>query len=159
MVLKQILDKTTLKDVQKAYLKYYPGWDDAHIDKVYNTLTSIKPSQDIDMTINIREDDANHFPGDDSYEVFGSNGTYKPNATNILYEQGEEPLEEFALEFYKWEDWLDMEVSIKTLKKYDNDEIVALCIFEMTVFGYCQEDITAQKTNVFDLINQNILEI
>ena len=52
----------------------------------------------------------------------------------------------------KWEKWLGMDVAPETLYNFNELEIIAHCLFEMTFCGYEQEEIQEQ----FDSINRTV---
>ncbi len=47
----------------------------------------------------------------------------------------------YGLEFTDWAEWLDMEIEPETLSRYAEVDIIGHCLWEMTFFGYSQEDI------------------
>ncbi len=58
----------------------------------------------------------------------------------------------YAIEFVKWEKWLGMKLATETLNNFNELEIIAHYLFEMTFCGYEQEEIQEQ----FDSINKAI---
>jgi hypothetical protein len=47
----------------------------------------------------------------------------------------------FALERTPWASWLGMELDAKTLEDFSEFDILAHCLYQMTFFGFSQEDI------------------
>ncbi|MBM7562586.1 DUF6557 family protein [Fusibacter tunisiensis] len=47
----------------------------------------------------------------------------------------------FALGFCKWEEWANAEIIIEADLMISGDELAALCIYEMTFYGFDQETI------------------
>ena len=142
MNLKEMLEKTSLNKVKESYLKFYPDWDDTPIEKIYDTIKTITPSkQENILTINLEESE--DIMGE-SYEIYGTTGEIE-NDRLIRY----------SMDFVDWDMWLNMEVNEDLFKKYDYDDIMALCLFEMTMFGFCPEDIKNQRDNIRNLIKNN----
>jgi hypothetical protein len=56
----------------------------------------------------------------------------------------------FALEFTPWVKWLGMELDTKTLDKFSEFDIVAHCLYEMTFFGFTQEDIKTAEEELME---------
>lgn len=50
----------------------------------------------------------------------------------------------YAIEFEKWEKWLGMEIADETLENFNELEIIAHCLFEMTFCGFEEEEIQEQ---------------
>lgn len=52
--------------------------------------------------------------------------------------------DEYAIEFVPWSEWLGMEISTETQVKYSELEILAHCLWEMTIAGYSEAAIKNQ---------------
>ena len=61
----------------------------------------------------------------------------------------------YAIEFVRWEKWLDMECDQECLDKIGADKFVAACLWEMTFIGYDQEEIQGEK----DKLNESVESI
>ena len=57
----------------------------------------------------------------------------------------------FAIEITPWAEWLGMELDEYTLKGFSEFDIAAHCLYEMTFFGFTQEDI---RTAADEISNQ-----
>jgi hypothetical protein len=58
-------------------------------------------------------------------------------------------LEHFDITPVPWKEWLGMEISDKTAKELDLNEIVALCLNEMTFSGFDEDTIQQYWTDLF----------
>jgi len=56
----------------------------------------------------------------------------------------------FVLEFTPWSKWLGMELDEHTLEKFSEFDIVAHCLYEMTFFGFTQEDIKTAEEEIVE---------
>lgn len=54
----------------------------------------------------------------------------------------------FALELTPWANWLGMEIHAKTLQDFSEDDILAFCLYQMTFFGFTQEDIQITSAEI-----------
>ena len=139
MILFDLLKKSNWDDVKTFLLKYYTANDSNIINPVisrdkyelvYNSLFKID-AEIYDMFIEISyqtyEDDNEIYP-----EVYGTN--------NTLNEDGDK-LEKIDLSSNPWKEWLGMKVSERIINEIDLNEIVALCLYEMTLWGMDEETI------------------
>lgn len=46
----------------------------------------------------------------------------------------------FGIEFTPWKDWVSMNVTSETLARLPIEDIVGACLYEMTFFGFSEED-------------------
>ena len=100
--------------------------------KVYEELLNLKPKKS-DCILKIK-----HVKNDEEeYEdVFGTSKNDD---------------QDYALEFTYWQEWLDMEIDSKTLKKYSKPSIIANCIYEMTFFGFDQKKIKKKMDELLEM--------
>ncbi len=54
----------------------------------------------------------------------------------------------FALGFCKWEEWANAEIIIEDDLMLAEEELVALCIYEMTFYGFDQESILKELNDL-----------
>lgn len=47
----------------------------------------------------------------------------------------------FALGFTRWEDWVNAKIVIQDNLDVSNDELIAICLYEMTFYGFSQNEI------------------
>ena len=50
----------------------------------------------------------------------------------------------FALGFTRWEEWVNAKIDIQDGLEVNPAELVAICLYEMTFYGFNQEDIKAE---------------
>jgi hypothetical protein len=53
-----------------------------------------------------------------------------------------------AIEFTPWKTWLGMEISTKTLKEFNELEIISHCLYEMTFVGFNEADIQKELSSL-----------
>ncbi len=86
----------------------------------------------------------------DNTEYVNVSGYY----TNPKDNTGEHTMS-LAIEFTPWNEWLGMDVSPESLSEFNELEIIAHCLYEMTFVGYGEEEIQAE----LDKINESAEEI
>ena len=143
MIFKEIVDKTEWNEVEKKFAELYPEQEKniEGYELVFEHLKILTP-KDSRMTINIKfvePDKEDKIFGDDEpwHDIFGTDGSMNE------YLEGEE--QSFAIELTEWEEWLSMKIGEETLKNYSKIDIISHCLWEMTFFGYNQEEIQGQK--------------
>ena len=60
----------------------------------------------------------------------------------------------YAIEFYPWDTWISLFVTKDTLDTFSKEEIVAGCLYEMTFFGYEEEDVREQEEKLINTIEE-----
>lgn len=141
----ELLKEHSRDDVAHAILRVYPD-QDKNIEgykHVFDSLKLLTPTQ-TDMRIvieNIWDPSTKEYYPD----VSGKNGTLVGEHTPKGEDDANSDQEQsFGIEFQEWSEWLDMELDANTLENFSEEEIIAHCLWEMTFFGYTQEEI--QKT-------------
>ena len=66
-----------------------------------------------------------------------------------LYHSVTNDVTPYALEFTDWSEWLGMNISDLTLSSYSEREIIAHCLYEMTFFGYSNDEIFNKSQELF----------
>ena len=134
--------------VELTLLNLYPDQQEI-IDQyknVFDSLLIMEPEND-EMLIVLTEYEC------DDDEENESKSTYVDVSGRKLEPETDNSLtDSYAIEFVKWEKWLGMEVAPETLYNFNELEIIAHCLFEMTFCGYEQEEIQEQ----FDSINRTV---
>ena len=134
MTLKDCVDSTSWKQVKTEILAVYPNAEEPLLgyQVVYERLRAMSPSpitsDNRNLSIHIQWETV---PGEESYwGVWG----IRPN----------EP-DKYGLEFMAWSDWLQL--PLIPPEEMSPAKIVALCLYEMTWYGYDEEHIakTMQK--------------
>ena len=130
--LRDLLARLGWPAVEAALIGAYPDEAErAHRYRaVYERLASLEPVPcDFMLRIEPRKDDHEQW-----LEVYGEDGS--------LREDGE--LERFALELMPWSKWLGVAVPEELRRELGDAEIVAHCLYEMTVAGFDEETIQAE---------------
>ena len=90
--------------------------------RVYATLLELHPEANgTEVHIEFKKED-----GFGDFDVYGT----KPGSRDA-----------WSLALTRWELWLGMEAAPFALRRFSHSEIVAHCIYEMSFFGYDQEEI------------------
>ena len=54
----------------------------------------------------------------------------------------------FALGFTRWEEWVNATIVIQDDLDVSHDELIAICLYEMTFYGFSQEEIAQEFKHV-----------
>jgi len=125
--LKELITKYAWAEIRSALLRLYPDQEKsiAGYQHVYDMLLrlSAKPTP---MAIMIEK--------------------YTDDFTDTPYDtvSGRDETGSYGIEFTDWSEWLGMDIDASTLAAYPELDIIAHCLWEMTFFGYSQEDIHKQ---------------
>ena len=109
--------------------------------RVFESLQLMQPEND-DMLIVLTEyecdtDDESQ-PTSTYVDVSGRKQEPEPNSLTNSH----------AIEFVKWQNWLGMNIAPETLENFNDLEIVAHCLYEMTFCGYEQDEIQEQFASI-----------
>jgi hypothetical protein len=140
MILKGLQEKCDWDSVSAKLTELYPDQAD-NLPNYYQawlemrSLTPVPSSMMI--TIGERHDEQT---GKSTYSVSGIEAaTGKGSVVRTLEGFRELP---YSLGMTKWVEWLGMKIEPRTLSRYSELEIVAHCLFEMTVYGWSQGDVS-----------------
>lgn len=144
MTLKQLISKHHWVSVSLILKELYPE-QQADLDgyeKVFNQLSCMN-SETSELCIQVTNvvDD---FDGEEYVSVSG------------IYEnpQSEEEEISYAIEFVSWKEWLGMKISKDSLNTFSELEIIAHALFEMTFFGFDEEDIQKEMKSITDVVEE-----
>jgi hypothetical protein len=130
-----------------VFLQLYPGEKKniSGYEVIFNDLKFLKPSdQDISISVSWVDDD----PDNEKWvDVSGYNNHPQDNP--------EDQTNSLALEFTSWDKWLGMDIDQKTLLDFTELEIISHCLYEMTFYGFDQDEIQ----NEMEEINKSVEEI
>jgi hypothetical protein len=140
MILKELWEKCNWDSVSAKLTELYldqvdnlPNYYRAWLEM--SSLTPVPSSMLI--TISERRDEQT---GKSTYSVSGLEAaTGKGSVVRTLEGFRELP---YSLGMTKWAEWLGMVIEPRTLSRYSELEIVAHCLFEMTVYGWSQGDVS-----------------
>ena len=147
MKLKKIVESNNWLSAEMTLIKLYPNQIELINDyrNVFEKLQYLKPEAN-DMLIVLTEyleDFEENSDVENKYvDVSGRKLVIEENSITNSY----------AIEFVKWEKWLGMELAPETLENFNELEIIAHCLFEMTFFGYEEEEIQEQFESINDKI-------
>ncbi|WP_435921536.1 DUF6557 family protein [Paenibacillus sp. DYY-L-2] len=127
-----ILKKVDFEDVWVRLLSYYPDMSQTKVKykTVFELLLSKTPEKNVEeMIIHIDDVDYEINKSDDGiteYRVHGKN--------NSLEWTGY-----WDISSSNWSEWLSFYINNTVLERFSKEQIVALCLYEMTWFGFSEE--------------------
>lgn len=134
MKFKTLIKSNAWLSVKVILLKLYP--DEVKsiegYEVVFNKLLFMNPvANDMSIVIALQKDD---FDGEEYISVSGK------------YNHPKNDEEKFsqAIEFTAWNEWLGMDICEESLLNFNELEIIAHCLFEMTFVGFEEEEIQKQ---------------
>ena len=138
MNLKQIVVMTDKKETIEELMALYPECfpNRAELEKVYDFIKETPAMDFKDFEIRIAlvdpstEEDFEDEIDEEAYLVITG---YSPEATL-----------DFTLSFTKWEEWANADIIINPEIHLTNETLVAVCLYEMTFYGYDQETIARE---------------
>ncbi|MBC8248049.1 MAG: hypothetical protein H8E90_00090 [Anaerolineales bacterium] len=143
MKFKELLSKYEWDDIGPVLVRLYQDQEKnlAGYRQVFETLRTIQPVE-TKMRLAI-EDVLDEFAGEYYASVSGKDGTLMKDLippVPVDEEAGNREVS-YGLELTDWAEWLDMEIEPETLSRYTEVDIIGHCLWEMTFFGYSEEDI------------------
>lgn len=140
MNLYDLVHKHAWEDIQAALVRLYPDHE-SELDgyrRVFEKLQGLSPVQSpLRLLIQlVYSEHTQEF----HIEMKGIGPDQKDGGTGSL----------FGLEFTPWEKWLGMELAAKTLEDFSEFDILAHCLYEMTLFGFTQDDIKAVEEKMME---------
>lgn len=131
MKFQELIQKHNWEDIQAAIIRLYPEYEGevTGYQEVFEMLKTLKPAPT--MLRLHAETKYDERVGEYHAHVSGLGPAAKDG-------DGQVP---FAIKLTDWAEWLSMEISEQTFSNYSEYEIIAHCLWEMTFFGFTQEDI------------------
>ena len=131
MKLIDLIKSNNWPSLQNTFLNLYPD-EETLIDEyknVFEKLQSLESTyMDLEIVISKIESDETDFyfdvSGREINQVSGSDA--------------------YSLTSTKWNEWLGMDISKNTLNDFSELEIISHCIYEMTFYGFDEEEIQDQ---------------
>ena len=155
MKFKELIEKHTWEEICDKFKELYPDHmtpaNEEGYKKVYDELVAI--STDIvetKMTICLAHVVGSSCGYEEDYSgVDGEDGTTWRQRDEEEGQQHKEcyrsdQLVNFSIEFKPWNEWLNMHVHPETLKGFEETEIVAHCMWEMTFIAFDEDGIKDQ---------------
>ena len=140
MTLKELIKNNSFSNVKQKMKEIYPKESENNFEGykvVYNKLTSMI-AQNNKMIIVIKQ-------------VVD----YDKSEFTTIYGIKSEKDSTYTLDFTEWKKWLGMEIDKVTLKQYSELEIIARCLWEMTFYGFNEND-AKEKLDELDKIIEKI---
>ncbi len=136
MKLYEIIKNNSWLSVQFVLLQLYP--DDkknaVEYERIFNDLQLMEPLFcDISILLNNVHDD---FDNSSYVDVSGRHNNPKDNP--------DEHTDLLGLEFTSWKKWLGMDIDKNALSEFTELEIIAHCLYEMTVISFEEKEIQAE---------------
>lgn len=148
MKLYDLINSNNWLSVELTLLRLYPD-QETMTDEYRNVFEKLKflHPEESDMAIVLTECNCDM---DDESEIktyVDVSGRKKEKDINSLTDS-------YAIEFVEWKKWLGMDMATETTNNFNELEIIAHCLYEMTFCSYTEEEIKEQ----FNKINDNIEE-
>ncbi len=139
MKLHNLIHKHTWEDIYSALVRLYPDHESEleWYEEVFNKLKSLNPVE-TDFRLRIALVYSQHA------------GEFQIETKSVNPQQSGKTGPLFILEFTPWSKWLGMEVDEHTLEKFSEFDIIAHSMYEMTFFGFSQEDIKTAEEEITD---------
>ena len=149
MKFKDLIKSHNWLSIEMTLLHLYP--DQEKIIDEYKSVfenLQIMESENDEMLIVLTEYES------DKDEENESKSTYVDvSGRKLKQETNNSFTDSYAIEFVKWEKWLGMNLAPETLDNFNELEIIAHCLFEMTFCGYEQEEIQEQIDSINKIID------
>ena len=147
MTLKKIMSDYTAEEILNALIEMYPECQD-QFDAYYKVIELVggMPERNFDEFV-IKVGIIDPAAHDEAYEEEIDEEAY----LSISGYSVKEDLN-FALGFAKWEEWVNASILLDEDLELSTIDLIALCIYEMTFYGFDQEAIKAE----LDALEQGI---
>lgn len=139
MTLKEIFTTTPWQDIAIALVSAYPNQRRLleGYQIVFETLKLMEPKES-EMTLYVVYDESKSEDG--GHDVYGI--------------KADKPDERWGLLFVPWAEWLGIEPAEETISTCTPEQIAASCLFEMTYFGFTEEQRKQQEASLDESIKE-----
>jgi len=137
----EVINSTNLEDVLATLFKFCPDQEknkDGY-EKVFDKLRSMTPK---------RNNLSDPFICID--KVFEEDGGWWPDVYGLRINSNKR----LGMEFVRWRDWVTMFINKDTLTNFSKKEIVAACLYEMTFFGFAEDDIQGEHDKLLKSVEE-----
>jgi len=139
----ELVYKCKWDDIRPALIRLYPNDKEniAGFKMVFEHLQTLTPAM-TNMRI-VLEEVFDEFENGWYTHVCGKDGTLRKEKNPEIFKDDKIGNQEvsYGIEFTDWEEWLRMDIDSGSLSKYSETDIIVHCLWEMTFYGYTQEDI------------------
>jgi len=142
----EIIRKYEFDQVWPKLIEQYPNEQIDDYAAVFEYLRYAKPrSADWSIKISLVHEDDDHY-----YDVYGVCAATEDDLIQG-YKKGDEVA--YALGFSDWDKWLGSEICPETADQYSELDILVHCLFELSFYGFDQEDIREQLNIIKNRLN------
>jgi len=156
MTFAELIKKHKWEEIESRFLELYE--DQSETLEGYEYVFTLLPTLEYEDVGNMRlcifhadnKDLCDDEDPDEWEDVCGRNGEPLKNFDGelILDDDGKEREETWAIELSTWNYWASLPVDAETLSQYSEIDVICHALWEMTFFGFDQEDILAVKTDL-----------
>lgn len=142
----EIIKRNLWPGIELVFLQLYPKEKKniSGYEMVFSDLKLLSPTNsDITLVVDWAKDD---FDQEDYVDVSGYENhdqDYQDDENHSL-----------ALEFTSWDQWLGMNIDEKSIKDFSESELISHCLFEMTFYGFNQEEIQKEADELEKIANE-----
>jgi len=144
--LASILKDVEFEPVFERLCKWYPREErnKSGYESVFNMLLTLTPKKSHNLNDTFIAAELTQYPSDDipCLDIYGT----KPKNDTVRY----------GMEFCPWVDWVSMFITQESLDNFSKEDIVAGCLYEMTFFGFTEENISNELKKMEDNITELI---
>jgi hypothetical protein len=154
MNLQQLFQTNNWLSIEITLIKLYPNQTEVieQYKSVFETIQNQEPHPN-EMQIVLKE-----YPSD-SFEDEENNSSYIDVSGRKNEQNTDLHSISYAIEYERWENWLGMNLAPETLSNFTELEIISHCLYEMTYFGFqqneIQESLTSLKNTIDEFKNQS----
>lgn len=143
MKFKELIDKYNWDDVRSTLLQLYSNQEKniEGYEQIFEELRTLEPVE-TKLRIVI-EDVFDEYDKKYYVDVSGKDGTLNKESEPEYFKNDEVCNQEisYGIEFTDWAQWLVMDIDPESLLKYSGLDIIGHCLWEMTFYGFTQENI------------------
>lgn len=144
--LASILKDVEFEPVFEHLCKWYPCEErnKSGYESVFNILLTLTPKKSHNLNDSFIAAELTQYQTDDGpcLDIYGT----KPKNSSVRY----------GMEFRTWVDWVSMFITQESLDNFSKEDIVAGCLYEMTFFGFTEENISNELKKMEDRFSEVI---
>lgn len=138
-----LLKETDFETVFKTLCHWFSDQEGSRegYESVYSKIKEMKPRKhnlsDLFIKVEVVKEEEDDIGIGDWLNVCGKD----MNRKNII---------NYGLEFEDWNDWISMFITQDTLDTLSKEDIVAACLYEMTFYGFTEENVQSKHKDLID---------